>query len=675
MPGSSPLVFYRHLTVALPGAARVSTNVLIRFQTILGWLRGCAIMPGPAPTSTPAAHMKYRPDIDGLRSLAILPVVLNHLGVRGFWGGYVGVDIFFVISGFLITGNIAAEARSGTYTIRDFYKKRIIRIFPALFAMFAVCTVLAWFVMLPTELVRYARSLVTATFFGSNMLFYAEAGYFEQVARLKPLLHTWSLAIEEQFYILWPLVVAPIALRWPRRLPGLTLALALVSLGLSVWLVNHDPSGAYYLLPSRAWELCIGALVATLPPFRLKPWLNQTLATLALIAIAFAIHRFNEASAFPGLLALLPCLGAGVLILTGTGESWAARLLSWRPLVVIGENSYSLYLWHWPVIVFGSIGLFLPPTATVIVAELAIAFALAFLSTAWIEKPFRTRARSWSAGRVLACGSGAMVLAALVSAALIAAKGVPGRFTPAQQAVAAYEGMDGDALYRRGTCFVVGSHMGFAASSCLAHDRTLPSLLLLGDSHAAHYWPGLARYRNRFDVLQATKAGCKPLLYPDIEDPCVQFMRKMLTEWLPAHRPDELLLGARWRAEDLPLLAQTLADPGVQAAHPVLIGPVPQYTSGLPRLLVFGAIRSNPDLAYRALDPDLVKVDRDLATLAARMHVRYVSMLGLMCNGHSCLVLARPGIPMQFDYGHFTREGSIRATDLLMNAIGQIRPQ
>lgn len=651
------------------GIVIVTNKVLFRSQRLLAQLRAIAFLPATAGDTPGANHIPYRPDIDGLRTLAILPVVLNHLGIRGFWGGYVGVDIFFVISGFLITSNIASEAKSGTYTIKSFYRKRILRIFPALFVLFAVCTALACLVMLPSELVRYARSLLAATLFGSNMQFYAEAGYFEPVARLKPLLHTWSLAIEEQFYILWPLLVAPVALRWPARLPLLTLVVASVSLAMSVWMVGHDPSGAYYLLPSRAWELCIGALVATLPRLRMRPWLNQTVATLALAAIVVAIHNFNETSAFPGLLALLPCLGAGALIMTGAGQSWVARLLSWRPVVYVGQISYSLYLWHWPVIVFGSIGLFLPSTATVIVAEFALSIVLAMLSTRFVEKPFRTHARHWPVNRVLTGGIFAMLITTLVATGLIWSNGVPERFSPPQLAVASYESMDGDALYRRGTCFAVGSHMAFAERTCLAHNRPLPSLLLIGDSHAAHYWPGLARYQDRFDVLQATHTGCKPVIYLPSSDPCREFMRAMLSEWLHSNQPDLILLAARWRADDLPLLAQTLADPYVRSAHPVLVGPVPQYTSGLPRLLVFGAIRGQPNLAQQALDPDVVTVDHKLADLAKHMRVPYISMLHLMCSANGCRVWAQPGIPMQFDYGHFTREGSQRATDLMMPLI------
>ncbi|WP_353227641.1 acyltransferase family protein [Novosphingobium sp.] len=620
-------------------------------------------------TSATIPHVRYRSDIDGLRALAILPVVFNHMGLRGVWGGFVGVDIFFVISGFLITGNIVAEARAGRYSIAEFYRRRILRIFPALFTLFAVCTVIAAMVMLPSELVRYARSLTAATFFGSNVLFYAETGYFEPAARLKPLLHTWSLAIEEQFYILWPLIIAPLARTRASWVPLVTGAVIAASLAASIWLVGADPSAAYYLLPSRAFELGLGALVATAPPMRLSHRANDLLAWAGLAAIIVAIHSLHAASPFPGALALLPCGGAALLILTGGQGGLVARLLGTAPCVAIGRISYSLYLWHWPVIVFASIGLFLPVTLPVQLGELAVMFGLAIASTRWVERPFRVNAGGWSTRAVLTGAVLAMLGCAAIGATLIAARGFPARFTPAQQAVAAFDGMDGDALYRRGSCFAVGPRMEFAAQSCLAHDRPLPNLLLLGDSHAAQFWPGLSQYGNRFNVLQATHTGCKPLLYAPSADPCRELFRAMLGQWITTNRSDVMLLIARWRLDDLPLLQHTLADPAVRAAHPVLVGPVPQYSSALPRLLVFGSLRHQPDLAFRARDREVEVTDRAMRALAQRSGVAYISMVDLLCDAQSCLTWAAPGVPMQFDYGHFTQAGSVRAADLMMPAI------
>ena len=208
------------------------------------------------------SSLRYRPDIDGLRALAVTPVVLNHAGVPGFWGGYVGVDIFFVISGYLITKVLLNDIEAETYSIAKFYRRRILRIFPALFAVLAFTTVLAVMFMLPGELRRYASSLTGAAAFFSNIVFFLETGYFEPAARMKPLLHTWSLAIEEQFYVLWPLLVTVLATYRMTALRAAIVAVCVISFAIAVFLVEHNQSAAFYLLPSRAWELGIGGLLA-----------------------------------------------------------------------------------------------------------------------------------------------------------------------------------------------------------------------------------------------------------------------------------------------------------------------------------------------------------------------------------------------------------------------------
>lgn len=621
--------------------------------------------------SGPAKHAGYRPDIDGLRSLAIIPVVLNHLGVRGFWGGFVGVDIFFVISGFLITGNIVSDVKRNRYSITDFYRRRIIRIFPALFLLIFVCSVLSCIVMLPSELVRFAKSLGAAAISGSNVLFYSESGYFEPAAKIKPLLHTWSLAIEEQFYIVWPLVLAPLTRHCPRAVPWVAGVIVGVSLAISAWMLYFDPSGAYYLLPSRAWELAIGALLATLPRFYTPNWLRQVLATCALAAILYAIRSFSEVTPFPGFAALIPCVGAAILISVGSSGSWVSAALSCRPMVFIGQISYSLYLWHWPIIVFASIGLFLPQTSFVKAVELLLGLAMAVLSTRYVERPFRQHSSKWSTKQVLFGGAMAMAFALAFSGALLITKGLPQRFTADEQAVASFEAMDGDALYRRGTCFAVGAKMAFDFVNCLKPASDRANLMLIGDSHAAHYWPGISQYRGKINIEQATHTGCKPVLYEPSSDPCQKFFRHILTHQIKKSPPDVLLFAARWRKEDVALLGKTLSNPAVRASHPLVLGPVVQYTSGLPRLLVYSRFWQKPTLIFQAVDPELAETDRAMAAMTARLGVPYISMLRRMCTGEQCMVWAAPHVPMQFDYGHFTKEGSERVTVLFMPDVMQ----
>lgn len=534
-----------------------------------------------------ATHMAYRPDIDGLRTVAVLPVVLNHAGVPGIWGGFVGVDIFFVISGYLITGILARDLVLGRHSIAEFYRRRVLRIFPALFAMLALTTLVACVAMLPGELTRYARSLGATTLFGSNLLFWSETGYFEPAARLKPLLHTWSLAIEEQFYIVWPLALAWIGAKRPAGMKALVLATTALSLGYAIWQVAHGPSTAFYLLPARAWELSLGAGLALIPQRPSARWVNEALGLLGLGLIGWAMRFYTEAAPFPGAAALLPCGGAALLILTGGAGTLAERALALAPMRFVGKISYSLYLWHWPVIVFAELALFLPRTLPVMAGEIVVSLVLATLSWRFVEQPFRVGVSGWRTPRVLA-----------------------------------------------------------------------------GDSHGAHFWPGLSRHASEAAILQATRTGCKPVLYPaGVGGACGAFFRTLLGTWLPAHRVDRLMLAARWRPGDASLVEATLRDPAVRAAHPLLVGPVPQYATALPRLLVFADKRGEPRLPARAHDAQVFETDRLLRAVAARTGTPYLSMVEHLCAPDGCRTWAARGVPMQFDYGHLTAQGSQVAVD------------
>lgn len=610
-----------------------------------------------------ATHMAYRPDIDGLRTVAVLPVVLNHAGVPGIWGGFVGVDIFFVISGYLITGILARDLALGRHSIAEFYRRRVLRIFPALFAMLALTTLVACVAMLPGELTRYARSLGATTLFGSNLLFWSETGYFEPAARLKPLLHTWSLAIEEQFYIAWPLALAWIGAKRPAGMKALVLATTALSLGYAIWQVAHGPSTAFYLLPARAWELSLGAGLALIPQRPSARWVNEALGLLGLGLIGWAMRFYTEATPFPGAAALLPCGGAALLILTGGAGTLAERALALAPMRFVGKISYSLYLWHWPVIVFAELALFLPRTLPVMAGEIVVSLVLATLSWRFVEQPFRVGVSGWRTPRVLAGALIAMAAALAVAGALWASGGLPMRFTPAQGRVAAFGDMNGDALYRAGTCFDVGD-TGYDARCLAVPASGRPVLLLAGDSHGAHFWPGLSRHASEAAILQATRTGCKPVLYPaGVGGACGAFFRTLLGTWLPAHRVDRLMLAARWRPGDASLVEATLRDPAVRAAHPLLVGPVPQYATALPRLLVFADKRGDPRLPARAHDAQVFETDRLLRAVAARTGTPYLSMVEHLCAPDGCRTWAARGVPMQFDYGHLTAQGSQVAVD------------
>jgi peptidoglycan/LPS O-acetylase OafA/YrhL len=342
--------------------------------------------------------MNYRPDIDGLRTMAVLPVVFYHAGVTGFTGGFVGVDIFFVISGFLITTIIHRELAEGRFSILRFYERRARRILPALFAVTVASLVAGWFLLTPADYDQMGQSILSALLFVSNMWFWQNSGgYFDGGTDYLPMLHTWSLAVEEQFYIFFPLLLMALY-RFARRLlvPAI-LVLVIGSLILAAWATPHMPSASFYLLPTRIWELGMGALLALgLVRTEAPRVLRETIGALGLVCVLVPVFLYDSTTEFPGLAALPPVLGAAALIWAGTvGPVMASRLLSLRPMVWIGLISYSLYLWHWPVMAFVRNRIFtveLEPIwlmATVLTSVLA-----GWISWRFVERPFRVPLRA-----------------------------------------------------------------------------------------------------------------------------------------------------------------------------------------------------------------------------------------------------------------------------------------
>jgi len=341
--------------------------------------------------------IRYRREIDGLRAIAVLPVILFHAGFALFSGGFAGVDVFFVISGYLITSVIVTERQAGTFSLVRFYERRARRILPALFVVMFACLPIAWWLMLPADMKLFARSLTSTSLFASNMLFSKQSGYFDTAAALKPLLHTWSLGIEEQYYLLFPVfLLVAWKFGW-RRITGMLVIIAAISLALSQWQTAHDPAKAFYSLSARVWELLIGALAAFAliekeRELTARPWLCQLLALAGLALIAFAVFTFDAATPFPGLHALIPTLGTALIILFATPATLTGRLLSTRPLVGVGLISYSAYLWHHPLFAFTRIGGIETPSAALLIGLSIASLLLAFVSWKYVERPFRNPA-------------------------------------------------------------------------------------------------------------------------------------------------------------------------------------------------------------------------------------------------------------------------------------------
>jgi peptidoglycan/LPS O-acetylase OafA/YrhL len=495
--------------------------------------------------SADSDSIAYRADIDGLRAIAVLSVVFFHFSKFALPGGYLGVDMFFVVSGYLISAIIWRELREGRFSIVRFYDRRIRRITPALMVLLLFTTMAASAILLPADLIGYAKSLLATLLFSANIYFWRDTNYFSAAAEQKPLLHLWSLGVEEQFYLLFPLILALLARWWPRFAPHAVALLAIGSLtaNLLAGLVGANIP-AFFLLPTRAWELGIGAAIAMSPAGRaLRPISAAAIslagALLIILGLLFPIdtHWFYPAAA--------PIVvGTTLLIVAGRHDRPTVnRLLQLRPVVFVGLISYSLYLWHWPVIVLCRYYLIRPFTLPEAVAALAVMTGLATASWRFIERPFRSR--EMPIQRVRALGGVAGVALAAGAAALLGTHGLPGRLS----AQAALIDQAVDTNYR---C-PISDYLAFGASHACA--MNLPSrnprdaeVILLGNSHAQMYTPVwisiLAEHGAAGLLVPAT--GCLPTVTANISPDCIEVAETNVREILNLPRARTVIVGLTW---------------------------------------------------------------------------------------------------------------------------------
>ncbi len=615
----------------------------------------------------------YRPDIDGMRAMAVCLVIAAHLHLRGLGGGFVGVDIFFVISGYLISAILLRQLGNNTFSIVEFYERRVRRIIPALFVMLLFTCSVAWFLMLPTDLMDFAQSLVAAMLSISNIYFARQSSYFDLFANRRPLLHTWSLGVEEQFYLVFPLLLYLLfryARAWTSRVIFLVLAVSFVACAV---LVYRDPTSTFYLAPTRAWELLIGTVLAmdsiSLARSRV---LRETAGGLGLICILTATNRFANGADYPGFHALLPCAGAALVILGGQmRDSLSYRLLSWKPIVFIGTISYSLYLWHWPLIALRNYDfreswqLSQASTDILIIAE---SFVAAVLSWRFVETPFR---KGLGVGRraVFSMAGVAAVSVLAFGSYVIASNGATSRYSPQSARIASYQMMGGDhASYRVNQCFILprqGSTFlrDFDPDVCLPQSSTKPTYMIVGNSHAAHLWFGLSTVFTDINWQQVTGIACLPKVNEKLEGKSCREMRNFLLKtYLPSHHVDAILLSANWEssdAHDLETVLEELAPFHVQV---FVIGPIMRYDRPLPSILVKESERGEHDgrSADAHLAPDVFEADATLkAVVRDRPGVRYISLIDLLCPRRQCVALTPGSAPMLADDSHVTRPGSV----------------
>jgi peptidoglycan/LPS O-acetylase OafA/YrhL len=624
--------------------------------------------------------LHYRAEIDGLRAIAISSVILFHSGVSLFSGGYVGVDIFFVISGYLITKIVADEIEQGRFTFVAFYARRARRILPALFFMAAIVSAVCLVFLLPPDLYKYGKILVFTIVFGANFRLSAERAYFDDETRENPLLHMWSLSVEEQFYLVWPVLLLLIM-----RLRGskgpVVLGLFVASLAASAALVHWMPRSAFYHLPSRGWELLIGAALALglIPQFRTR-LIAEAACWAGLGLMAISVFLFDSETPFPGLAALLPTLGCALVIHATTSRALAAaRMLSLGPVVYLGRISYSLYLWHWPLIAIPSYVLMRKLTGLETAAAIAASVALAAFSLHFVERPFRkpqpAALPTARASRFLVLIRNPRVLQGVAAASILVACG-----TYFQSSAGASWRLPREALpiaaQKRDFQLVTlcGSYKksksNFYECSWGEPERgvKLPAILW-GDSHADHYLPGIVEVFGAGKFLLTP--SCPPVALPDRSPSfatpirnCAENNAKALQTIL-AERPSVVVLAAAWsRIANTPELAEfmkamtaTLVRNGSKV---LILGQAPPQR---PQSLRCEGIRLYLGLASldcgrieRAkIDPIYETVEAVLASVRSR-DVAYYSPIDLFCDQAYCYASSN-GRWLYADSHHLNTEG------------------
>jgi peptidoglycan/LPS O-acetylase OafA/YrhL len=644
----------------------------------------------------------YRPEIDGLRALAVVPIVLFHAGVETLSGGYIGVDIFFVISGYLIGSIILGELDAGDFRFSRFYARRARRILPALLVMVFVTLLAGYWVMLPGEWTDLALASTAALFFMPNVYYWLESStYFGLDTALQPLLHTWSLGVEEQFYLLVPallLLLRRLSRQWPRDIGLALLALCVLSFWLNVQVMSTDAKFSFYMLPARAWELLTGVLLAiALPRIQLSSRLGDSCAGLGIALCLGAILLLDEQSPFPGSNALYPVLGTA-LIIAGTGFAPAGRvaaILSLAPCVTLGRLSYSLYLWHWPVIVY--LGLARPEHPGNLWWAIALSLALAAVSYRWVESRYR-RPPADSAGQRRRELQGLMAATLMLCLLLGLTKGLPARVPESAWGVAGSTAEGAD----YGRCETLADDPSLEAVRCLLGTAdALPTVALWGDSHANALAPALAtalEQQERAGWLYFG-SGCRPLLGVNRvgRDRCQRFNDVVAADLAAQTAIHTVYLAGYWR---LPLMGQSYDNAGYlieddRTGEPSLAENRAAFQRGLTRTLdllagrravivedvpevgaqfgksvanqfvrqrwLGGSVPTDAHFVLRSEDDFPARFNRLLAENFARTEV--LRLLDVLCTEDRCPLLRDGGL-LYYDGDHLSETGSLGVAPL-----------
>jgi peptidoglycan/LPS O-acetylase OafA/YrhL len=625
----------------------------------------------------------YRPDIDGLRAIAVLSVVGFHAFPGLIRGGFIGVDIFFVISGFLISTIIFGNLQNNSFSYKEFYQRRVRRIFPALIVVLFTCLVVGWFGLMSDDYQQLAEHTLGGATFASNFVLWQESGYFDNSAGEKPLLHLWSLAIEEQFYIFWPLILGWV---WQRKWNFLlvTSAVAVLSFGVNLWSLPEHATAAFYSPLARFWELMIGGILAYAVLF--KPDIvakhRNAQATAGAALLCFGLALITEASAFPGWWALFPTLGAALLIAAGP-DAWFNRIaLSNKGAVWFGKISYPLYLWHWPLL---SLALIMndyePTTRTARVGLVLLSILLAWLTYKVIETPIRMRIRVSTAHLV-----GAFCLVAALAGCVKLYAGLPLRSVNQDEKkvfIDHYRKLHKFGLsdYYQERCHFYDWHThgnkGVIDAACTAVNGSGPLFLLWGDSHAQALSFGFRQNISPLAQLAViATSGCKPDLHRKpgngANEAACQAGNKLAIDFIKNHHPSRVFVAQRGQHEQTDWL-ELARFVNANNGELVLVGPVPQWLPSLPTI-VAKDLKLQRDYVGEGLDSKVITTNTKLRETYSGTNVRFVSLIDGLCRAGEC----RAKVPsndafdlIALDYGHLTPLGSDYVVESLLSDLLQ----
>ncbi len=655
----------------------------------------------------------YRPDIDGLRAIAITAVVAYHVGFPLVTGGFVGVDIFFVLSGFLITTMLFKEAaQTGRISLQAFYARRVRRLLPASSFVLIVSIFLAYFFLIPIgdEQLKFARSAAAAALFASNIYFWKSSGsYFDGPSDQIPLLHTWSLSVEEQFYLFWPLMLIGVVrfANWRRiKLQTIVLltltAMFVISLAISLWLSVESPSAGFYLLTGRIWELSAGAILGVLlqkdaiPNVAKSRWIAEVIALLGLFALAVACFYFDATMRFPGWIALLPVVGTTALILAGalSNKTFVFNLLSVKPMVLIGKLSYSWYLWHWPLLAFLKLENLGETDLIQNTLAAALALVLAYLTFRFIENPIRISRPWWFSTNFGSLKAGILlILASLIAVAvLLILRGSEKAMPLSKQVSFALT----DFSPFRFRCKQDGSIplQSLKNTDCEIGNKTSANTIVVwGDSHADHWMPLILDYFQNYQIREHYMPGCPPL--QGNERPRIENCRLFNDQVIDSLRIDSnvkgVILAARWPAylglpaisnkqkKDGPLyfdvsatstqealaiftesLDRTLSTIDKIGLKTLVMAPTPEFKLSVPSCLIRKSLQSCQSTraendAYR--DQVMLALR---SVIAKHPNARLANGYDALCNEQHCKVISNNQI-LFLDEDHLTGSGAKHA--------------